>query len=229
MDIYAEEGNDFEPLVILKPAKKQPNQQPKEAEDEKKSEVAKFPRHGGYIATSWDVKENSKKFLVKPYHPPLKYPSRTKQDLLEQEYRQFLEQEKDLSINTPFIESIAKMPTYKKFLTNHNNNQKELEKVSNVVLNEKFSVIVMEGIPTKMGDLGRLTLPCEFGNSTKTNALAYSGASFNLMPVSFYQKLNLPELKNTRMAIHMADQLGTYPRGIIEDLFIKIGNFVLSS
>lgn len=35
----------------------------------------------------------------------------------------------------------------------------------------------MEGIPKNIEDQGRLTLPCEFGNATKTFALANSGES----------------------------------------------------
>ena len=76
-----------------------------------------------------------------------------------------------------------------------------------------------------MGDPEHLTLPCEFGDATKTFALADSGASINLMSYSSYQKLNLPELKTTRMEIHMANRSVTYPRGIVEDLLVKIGKF----
>ncbi|XP_023741564.1 uncharacterized protein LOC111889651 [Lactuca sativa] len=77
-----------------------------------------------------------------------------------------------------------------------------------------------------MGDLGRLTLPCEFGNNLKTYALADSGASINLMPYSFYQKLNIEKMTATKMTIHMANFLVTHPRGIIEDILVKIGKFV---
>ena len=77
-----------------------------------------------------------------------------------------------------------------------------------------------------MGDHGRLTLPCEFENNMKTFALADFGAIINLMPFSFYQKLNLPGFKATRMTIHMAIRLVTHPRGIVKDIFVKIGNFI---
>ena len=56
-----------------------------------------------------------------------------------------------------------------------------------------------------------------------TYALADYEPSINLMPFLFYQTLNLPELKNTRMAVHMVDWLVTYPRSIIEDLLVKFG------
>lgn len=78
-----------------------------------------------------------------------------------------------------------------------------------------------------MGDPVRLTLPCEFGNGTSTFMLADLGGSINLMSFSFYQKLELPELKATKMTIHMANRSVTYPRGIVEDLLVKIGKFIL--
>ena len=84
----------------------------------------------------------------------------------------------------------------------------------------------MGEIPKKMGDPGRLTYPCEFKNNMKTYALADSGASINLMPYLFYQKLNLPYLKATKMAIHMANRSVTHPRCIIKYILVKTENFV---
>ena len=60
----------------------------------------------------------------------------------------------------------------------------------------------------------------------KVNALADSGASINLMPFSFYQKLEIQKMKATKMKIHMANRSVTQPRGIVEDILVKIGKFV---
>lgn len=54
-----------------------------------------------------------------------------------------------------------------------------------------------------MADPRRFNFPCEFGNAAKTYAWADSGASIKLMSYSFYQKLKLPEMKNTKMEIHL--------------------------
>ncbi|XP_023771357.1 uncharacterized protein LOC111920009 [Lactuca sativa] len=118
---------------------------------------------------------------------------------------------------------MAKLP---KFAKDVMSNRKELEKASIIVLNELCSTIIIKGLPIKMGDLGQLTLPCEFGNMTSINALADLGASINLMPYSFYQKLKLPKFQDTRMTIRMSDHSTTYPQGIIEDLLVKVGKFV---
>lgn len=85
----------------------------------------------------------------------------------------------------PFIEAIPQMPKNAKFLKDLISNRKKLEQASKVVLNVQCSVVIMHGIPTKLRDLGCLTLPCEFGNATKMNTLANLGASINLMSFSF--------------------------------------------
>ncbi|XP_023749955.1 uncharacterized protein LOC111898258 [Lactuca sativa] len=84
----------------------------------------------------------------------------------------------------------------------------------------------MGELPKKMGDPRCLTLPCEFGNNLKTYSLADFWDNINLMPYSFYQTLNIPKLKATRMKIHMVNHSMTYPRGIVEDILVKIRKIV---
>ncbi|GJW41608.1 reverse transcriptase domain-containing protein [Tanacetum coccineum] len=56
-------------------------------------------------------------------------------------------------------------------------------------------------------------------------ALAYLGASINLMPFSIWKKLSLPALTPTRMILELADRSTTSPSGIAEDVFVKVGKF----
>jgi hypothetical protein len=51
------------------------------------------------------------------------------------------------------------------------------------------------------------------------------GASINLLPYSVYLQLGLGELKPTSMTLQLADKLVTIPRGIIEDVLIKVDKF----
>ncbi|GKF91389.1 hypothetical protein Tco_0275090, partial [Tanacetum coccineum] len=53
------------------------------------------------------------------------------------------------------------------------------------------------------------------------HALANLGASINLMPLSFWKKLCLPELTPTRMTLELADQSITHPKGLTEDVYVK--------
>ncbi|GJS14755.1 reverse transcriptase domain-containing protein [Tanacetum coccineum] len=55
-------------------------------------------------------------------------------------------------------------------------------------------------------------------------ALPDLGASINLMPLSIWKKLSLPELTPTQMILELADQSTTSPSGIAKDVFVKVGN-----
>ncbi|GJR25348.1 reverse transcriptase domain-containing protein [Tanacetum coccineum] len=54
-----------------------------------------------------------------------------------------------------------------------------------------------------------------------------SRASIILMPYTMYEKLGLGEPKATRMSLELADRLIQYPRGIIENVLIKVDKFIL--
>ncbi|GJT61839.1 reverse transcriptase domain-containing protein [Tanacetum coccineum] len=56
-------------------------------------------------------------------------------------------------------------------------------------------------------------------------ALADLGASINLMPLSIWKKLSLPELTPTQMILELVDRSITSLSGIAEDVFVKVGKF----
>ncbi|GJX70045.1 reverse transcriptase domain-containing protein [Tanacetum coccineum] len=56
-------------------------------------------------------------------------------------------------------------------------------------------------------------------------ALADLGASINLMPLSIWKKLSLPEPTPTQTILELADRSITSPSGIAEDVFVKVGKF----
>ncbi|GJV07617.1 reverse transcriptase domain-containing protein [Tanacetum coccineum] len=57
------------------------------------------------------------------------------------------------------------------------------------------------------------------------HALADLSASINLMHLSIWKKLSLPELTPTRMTLELADRSITRPKGVAEDVFVKVGSF----
>ncbi|GJY88296.1 reverse transcriptase domain-containing protein [Tanacetum coccineum] len=57
------------------------------------------------------------------------------------------------------------------------------------------------------------------------SALADLGASINLMPLSVWKRLSLPELTTTRMTLKLANRSITHPKGVVEDVFVKVGKF----
>ncbi|GKC93650.1 DNA-directed DNA polymerase, partial [Tanacetum coccineum] len=52
-------------------------------------------------------------------------------------------------------------------------------------------------------------------------------ASISLMPYTMYEKLGLGEPKDTIMSLELVDRSIQYPRGIIENVLIKVDEFVL--
>ncbi|KAL7596848.1 hypothetical protein Lser_V15G31333 [Lactuca serriola] len=126
----------------------------------------------------------------------------------------------------PFIEAVTQMPKYAKFLKELLTNRKKLEEVSKVLLNENCSAEMLNKLPKNTGDPGMLTLSCQFGNLATSYALVDSGASVNLMPYTFFKKLNLSEPKPIRLAIHLANKIVTFSRGICKDLLVKVDKFV---
>nr|GEW22959.1 DNA-directed DNA polymerase [Tanacetum cinerariifolium] len=69
----------------------------------------------------------------------------------------------------------------------------------------------------------------EHSNSSRRmevcHAIADLGASINLMPLSIWKKLSLPELTSTRMTLELADRSITHPKGVAEDVFVRVGKF----
>nr|GFB12789.1 reverse transcriptase domain-containing protein [Tanacetum cinerariifolium] len=56
-------------------------------------------------------------------------------------------------------------------------------------------------------------------------ALADFGASINLMPLSVWKELLLPELTPTCMTLELADRSVSKPIGIAKDVKVKVGMF----
>ncbi|GJY74317.1 reverse transcriptase domain-containing protein [Tanacetum coccineum] len=57
------------------------------------------------------------------------------------------------------------------------------------------------------------------------STLADLGATINLMPFSVWKKFSLPELTSTRMTLELVDRSITRPKGVAEDVFVKVGKF----
>ncbi|GJW87072.1 reverse transcriptase domain-containing protein [Tanacetum coccineum] len=112
-------------------------------------------------------------------------------------------------------------PTIKSLLMN----KEKLLELAKIPLNENCSAMLLKKLPEKLGDPGKFLIPCNFPGMDVCHALADLGASINLMPLSIWKKLSLPELTPTRMTLELADRSITRPKGLAEDIFVKVGNF----
>ncbi|GJY39070.1 DNA-directed DNA polymerase [Tanacetum coccineum] len=93
------------------------------------------------------------------------------------------------------------MPNYAKFMKDLLKHRGRGNAASNITLNERCSVVVLNGIPLKEKDPISFTISCVIG-------------------------LNIGELKPTRMCIKLADKSTQIPRGIAENVIAKIDRFV---
>ena len=55
------------------------------------------------------------------------------------------------------------------------------------------------------------------------------GASVNLMPFSVFKKLGLEEAKPTMVSLQLANQTISHPRGVLENVLVKVGKLIFLS
>ncbi|GJV37758.1 reverse transcriptase domain-containing protein [Tanacetum coccineum] len=103
-------------------------------------------------------------------------------------------------------------------------NKEKLIELANTPLNENYSAGILKKLPEKLGDPGKFLIPCGF-SELKCKALADLGASINLMPLSVWKKLGLPELISTQMTLELANRDICTPKGIARDVFVPVGKF----
>nr|GEW57843.1 reverse transcriptase domain-containing protein [Tanacetum cinerariifolium] len=112
-------------------------------------------------------------------------------------------------------------PTIKTLLTN----KYKLFELARTPLNEYCLTVLLKKLPEKLGDPGKFLIPCDFLGMVECLALADLGASINLMPLSVWNKLSLPELSPMCMTLELADRSFYRLVGVAEDVFVKVGMF----
>ncbi|GJS35255.1 reverse transcriptase domain-containing protein [Tanacetum coccineum] len=131
----------------------------------------------------------------------------------------------DLRFDISFADALFLMPRFAPTIRDLLMNKEKLLELVKIPLNENCSAMLLKKLPEKLGDPGKFLIPCEFPGMEICYALADLGASINLMPLSIWKKLSLPELSPTRMTLELADRSITYPKGLAEDVYVKVGKF----
>ncbi|XP_022853327.1 uncharacterized protein LOC111374820 [Olea europaea var. sylvestris] len=116
------------------------------------------------------------------------------------------------------------MPSYAKFLKEILSNKRKMKEHETVCLNEECSAILLKKLPPKLNDPGSFTIPCTIGSNYFEHSLCDLGASVNLMPLSVYKSLGLGEAKPTTISLQLADRSIKRPKGIIEDMILRVDN-----
>ncbi|GJT77754.1 reverse transcriptase domain-containing protein [Tanacetum coccineum] len=166
------------------------------------------------------------KSLPKPNIP---YPSRRddqkSRDKASNQMEKIFQIFQDLRFDISFADALLLMPRFAPTIKSLLMNKEKLLELAKIPLNENCSAMLLKKLPEKLGDPGKFLIPCNFPGMDVCHALADLGASINLMPLSIWKKLSLPNLTPTRMTLELADRSITRPKGLAEDIFVKVGNF----
>nr|GEU30724.1 reverse transcriptase domain-containing protein [Tanacetum cinerariifolium] len=131
-----------------------------------------------------------------------------------------------LHINITVVDALILIPEYQKMLKTLLSNKEKLLELANTPLNENCSAVILKKLPEKLRDLRKFLIPCGF-NELKCKALADRGAGINLIPLSVWKKLGLPNLISTRMTLELANWAICTLARIARDVFVQVGKLTL--
>ncbi|GKF33454.1 reverse transcriptase domain-containing protein [Tanacetum coccineum] len=161
--------------------------------------------------------------------PKIPYPSRLNNHKFREKASNQLEKIfeifQDLRFDISFADALLLMPRFAPTIKNLLMNKEKLFELAKISLNENCSAMLLKKLPEKLGDPGKFLIPCDFPRIDVCHALADLGTSINLMPLSIWKKLSLPELTPTRMTLELADRSITHPKGLAEDVFVKVRKY----
>nr|XP_023918788.1 uncharacterized protein LOC112030337 [Quercus suber] len=138
---------------------------------------------------------------------------------------EILEHLHQVKINLSLLHVIKQVPAYAKVIKDLCTIKRKHHVKKTAFLTEQVSAVIQHKTPPKYKDLGCPTISCTIGDYIMEHALLDLGASVNLIPFSVYQKLGLGELKPTSITLQLADRSVREPRGIVEDVLVKIEQF----
>ena len=132
---------------------------------------------------------------------------------------------RQVKVNIPLLDMIKQVPTYAKFLKDLCTVKKGLGIEKKDFLTEQVSSIIQCKTPVKYKDPGSPTISVNIRGTYIDKALLDLGASVNLLPYLVYKQLGLGELKPTNITLSLADRSVKIPKGIVEDVLVKVDKF----
>ena len=130
-----------------------------------------------------------------------------------------------MKVNIPLLDIIKQVPAYAKFLKDLCTIKKGLGIEKKAFLTEQVSAIIQSKNPVKYKDPGSPRISVYIGGNCIDKSLLNLGASVNLLPYYVYKQLGLGELKPTNITLSLADRSVKIPKGIVEDVLVKVDKF----
>ena len=204
--------DEVKAIITLRSGKDVDQPMPKPVEETRK-EVELEPEH---IL----LKEGSMKHSMPP---PFPQALRSKKKSSQQ--AGILEVLRQVKVNIPLLDIIKQVPAYEIFLKDLCTIKKGLGIENKEFLTEQVNAIIQSKNPVKYKNPGSPTISVSIGGNCIDKSLLDLGASVNLLPYSVYKQLGLGELKPTNITLSLADRSVKIPKGIVEDVLVKIDKF----
>ena len=204
--------DEVKSIITLRSGKEVDQPMPKPVEESRQGEKMQ-PEH---IL----LEEDSMKYRIPP---PFPQALRGKKKTTQQ--AGILEVLRQVKVNIPLLDLIKQVPAYAKIFKDLCTIKKGLGIEKKEFLTEHVSAIIQSKYPIKYKDPGSPTIPVNIGGNCIDKSLLDLGASVNLMPYSVYMQLGLGELKPTNITLSLADRSVKIPKGIVEDVLVKIDKF----
>lgn len=93
------------------------------------------------------------------------------------------------------------MPSWAKFLKEILSNKRKLNDDITVAFNEDCSAIIQNNMPPKLKYPGSFSIPYVIGKYVIDKSLYDLGDNVSLMPLLIYERMNLGDLKPTKMCL----------------------------
>ncbi|XP_057789550.1 uncharacterized protein LOC131006359 [Salvia miltiorrhiza] len=164
---------------------------------------------------------------AKPYKPPVPYPSRLKNETLDQQFTDFYNMLAKVNVNLPLLDVIRNVPAYLKFFKELASKKRRFEDNEKILVSEVANSIMQQPLSTKQRDPGSFVINIALGNGKEASGMLDLGVGINLMPYSIFKQLELGNLKPTRMCLQLADRSVRYPHGVVEDILVRVGGLIV--
>ncbi|XP_019244604.1 PREDICTED: uncharacterized protein LOC109224482 [Nicotiana attenuata] len=135
-------------------------------------------------------------------------------------------QAEQLSVNISFVEAFQEMPGFGKYMKDLIT-KKRTTKNEVVNVTHRISSIIATTTIQRKEDQGAFTISCTIGLRNFARALCDNRDSINLMPLAIYKQAGLGKPRSTSMRLQMADRSIKRPVGIVDDVLVKVGKFLL--
>ncbi|XP_050379556.1 uncharacterized protein LOC126796885 [Argentina anserina] len=181
-------------------------------------------------APGTNIESRPKPAMVCPLISPLiitnvSFPNRLQKQVMEERDKEILDVFKKVGVDIPLLDVNKQIPQYVKFFKDLCTSKRKFKGTKTIVLSERVSAVLQIKLPPKLGD-PNVSLFHALCDHKFIGALLDLGASINLMAYAVYDRMNMGELLPTGITIKLADRSNCYPRGIIEDVLVQVGDLI---